>query len=202
MTYYGQAFQDLFVLHMLNYKTNGFFLEIGSNHPIQINNTYKLEKEYNWRGILVEQDISYLPLYKEHRPNSFPVIQDATLIDYLDILKKTNAPNHIDYLQIDLEENDGSTLKTLQKLDETIMDIYTFGVITFEHDIYRDNVHNTRELSRNIFKRRGYTLLYSDIKNQGNPYEDWYVHSSVYNGIEKNGLEASAAIQDMVNTKH
>ena len=42
----GQAEQDKFVLNMLKNKKNGFFLEIGSNHPININNSYILEKNY------------------------------------------------------------------------------------------------------------------------------------------------------------
>ena len=42
--YLGQAQQDKFVLNVLNEKKNGYFLEIGSNHPININNTYLLEK--------------------------------------------------------------------------------------------------------------------------------------------------------------
>ena len=40
---YSQAAQDLFVLKVLNYRSNGIFLEIGSNDPIRINNTYLLE---------------------------------------------------------------------------------------------------------------------------------------------------------------
>lgn len=40
----GQAEQDKFVLNILKNKKKGFFLEIGSNHPIKINNSYILEK--------------------------------------------------------------------------------------------------------------------------------------------------------------
>lgn len=38
--YLGQAQQDKFVLNVLKDKRNGYFLEIGSNHPIHINNSY------------------------------------------------------------------------------------------------------------------------------------------------------------------
>jgi len=41
--YNGQAEQDKFVLNVMKHKQNGFFLEIGSNHPIHINNSYILE---------------------------------------------------------------------------------------------------------------------------------------------------------------
>ncbi len=37
--------------------------EIGGNHPIICSNTYLLEKDYNYKGIIVEMDNSYLPLY-------------------------------------------------------------------------------------------------------------------------------------------
>lgn len=175
--YLGQAEQDKFVLNVLKFKKNGNFLEIGSNHPININNSYLLEKNYGWKGIMVEYDSSFYPLYKEHRPNSIHVINDATIVDYKSIFEQNNMPLSFDYLQIDLEANNGSTIKTLQKLDNEIFDKYKFATITFEHDIYHTNFDNTRLKSREIFNKRGYVCVFEDINNQGiNPYEDWYVH--------------------------
>jgi hypothetical protein len=66
----------------LKEKQNGTFVEIGSCDPIIINNTYLLENEYKWRGIMIEYDDKYLSSYKEHRPNSYHVIKDATTINY------------------------------------------------------------------------------------------------------------------------
>jgi hypothetical protein len=190
--YLGQAEQDKFVLNILKEKKNGYFLEIGSNDPIHINNTYILEKNYNWKGIMVEYESYFLPLYREHRPNSIHIINDATQVDYLNIFKTINMPLSIDYLQIDLEVANGSTLKTLQKLDNDIFDIYKFSVITFEHDIYCSNFDNTRQNSRDIFKNRGYICVFEDINHYGSPFEDWYVHPDlvdmnyVMNLIENN----------------
>ena len=176
--YLGQAQQDKFVLNVLNEKKNGYFLEIGSNHPININNTYLLEKKYNWRGIMIEYEDKYLPLYKQHRPNSIHVINDATKINYKTLFENVNMPFAIDYLQIDLEANNGSTLRTLEKLDTEVFDTYKFATITFEHDIYHTNFGNTRLKSREIFLKRGYICVFEDINNQDikYPYEDWYVH--------------------------
>ena len=180
-TYNAQAEQDKFVLHVLQHKQNGYFLEIGSNHPITINNTYLLEKKYNWKGIMVEYDSSFLPLYKEHRNNSFHVINDATMIDYKTLFYSNNMPLTIDYLQIDLEVNNGSTLKTLEKLNNEVFDTYKFATVTFEHDIYHTNFNNTREKSREIFKNRGYICVFEDIHNFSPEYiyEDWYVHPDI-----------------------
>ena len=174
--YLGQSEQDKFVLNVLKNKKNGYFLEIGSNHPISINNSYLLEKEYDWRGIMVEYDSNFLSQYKQYRPNSIHIINDATEVDYKNVFEQNNMPLSLDYLQIDLEANNGSTIKTLQKLDNEIFDTYKFATVTFEHDIYHTNFANTRLESRNIFAKRGYICVFEDINTGGNPYEDWYVH--------------------------
>jgi hypothetical protein len=175
--YFGQAEQDKFVLNVLKEKKNGYFLEIGSRDAIEINNSYLLETKYDWKGIMVEIDSQFLSSYKEHRPNSIHIIHDATQIDYKNVFEENNVPLFFDYLQIDLEVGNGSTLKTLQKLDNEIFDTYKFATITFEHDIWNSNFLNTRLESRNIFKKRGYICVFEDINNAGiNPYEDWYVH--------------------------
>ena len=190
--YLGQANQDKFVLNILKEKRNGYFLEIGSNHPVNINNTYLLEKTYDWKGIMVEYDNSYLSLYKEYRQNSIHIINDATITDFKTIFETNNMPLSFDYLQIDLEVNNGSTLKTLQNLDNNIFDTYKFATVTFEHDIYHTNFLDTRLESRKIFKKRGYICVFEDISHEENPFEDWYVHPDlvdmdyVNNLIEKN----------------
>ena len=176
MDYNGQAAQDYFVMKCLNHKHNGTFLEIGSRHPIDINNTYLLESKYNWRGIMVEYDKSFLPLYEEHRPNSVHLMEDAQTINYADEFKKANFPNDVDYLQIDLDADNGSTINTLIAIDNQLLDTYKFATVTFEHDIYRCNTFNTRKLSREIFEKRGYYRVFSDVMNDDMPFEDWYVH--------------------------
>ena len=174
----GQARQDKYVVNILKGKKNGYFIELGSSHPININNTYILEKDYGWRGIMIEYSDKWLSLYNEHRNNSVHIIDDATKIDYKKLFEENNVPSNIDYLQIDLEESDGSTIKSLEKLDNEVLDKYKFATITFEHDIYGSNLKNTRIKSRKIFKRRGYVCVFEDIGDRKgkNPYEDWYVH--------------------------
>jgi len=177
----GQAQQDKFVIKVLNGKENGYFIEIGSNHPIGINNTYTLEKNLKWKGIMIEYDAAFLPLYKIHRSESIHIIDDATKIDYKLLFETNNVPLNIDYLQVDLEV-DNSTLKTLKKLDDEIFDSYKFATITFEHDIYVSNRENTRDVSRQIFQKRGYLCVFKDVSWNGREsFEDWYVYPSLVN---------------------
>jgi hypothetical protein len=177
--YNGQAQQDKFVVNMLNKKRGGAFLEIGSQHPIYINNSYVLENEYNWRGIMIEYEPRWLPMYQQHRPKSIHIMNDATTIDYKTLFETTNMPKSMDYLQIDLEVVNRSTLTTLEKLDRQLFDDYTFATITMEHDIYVGNHFETREKSREIFKKRGYLCVLEDIHYENRPevvWEDWYVY--------------------------
>jgi hypothetical protein len=111
----------------------------------------------------------------------FPVISDARLVDYVDKMSEVGMPEEIDYLQIDLEPSNRSTLTALEILDRTVMDDHHFNVVTFEHDIYSGNHYNTRLASRVIFADRGYIRLFSNVlcNETRFPFEDWYVHPSV-----------------------
>jgi len=177
--YQGQALQDKFVLNVLKNKKAGYFIEIGSNHPITNNNTYLLENEYNWHGVMIEYNNSWEHLYKVDRKNSIHIIDDATKIDYRSLFDNNNIPENIDYLQIDLDVTNNSTIDTLIKLDEEVLDKHKFATITFEHDIFRGKQYEkTRTLSRDIFKKRGYECVFEDIQDKvpNLVYEDWYVH--------------------------
>jgi hypothetical protein len=179
--YRGQAEQDKFVLNITKEKRGGFFVEIGSGHPEEINNSYILETVYGWNGIMIDNNAPFLPLYVQKRPNSIHVINDATKIDYAALFAANNVPTQIDYLQVDLEVENSSTIVTLEKLNTEVFDRYTCAVITFEHDIWRGDYYNTRMRSRELLANRGYVRVFSDIHNGSTDwtYEDWYVHPSL-----------------------
>jgi len=209
MESYSQAYQDIFVYSVLNKKYNGTFLEIGSNHPITHNNTYILESKYNWRGLMVEYDSSFEQLYKIHRPKSIYRLQDARLVNYKFILDTNNFPLNIDYLQIDLDVNNKSTLDTLVLLNNTVFDKYKFASITFEHDIYTGNYYDTQTISRRIINERGYILVFENVSVfwQGGykPFEDWYVHPDLVNmdyinSIKRSGNITTDEIKNILNS--
>jgi hypothetical protein len=166
---YSQANQDIFALECLDYKRDGFFLDLGCNDPINISNTYLLEKEYGWKGIAIDVDRELVDRFPAIR-SCYSFCEDCTKIDYKSLLDDFGV-SHVDYLSLDLEPA-SVTLKCLEILPFASK---TFGVITFEHDIYRFGPE-IRDISRKLFESQGYHLLCKDVKNLGNPYEDWYVN--------------------------
>jgi hypothetical protein len=175
---YSQAYQDLFVLSVLNGKKNGTYVEIGSNHPTVANNTYVLETVLGWKGVSFDIDEEMCKEFKIQRRNPV-VICDATTVDYSSVFEQYRLPtnpNRIDYLQVDIEP----APQTLAALKAINFDLYKFSVITFETDIYvGGGSARIVEESREYLRSYGYQLVAKHVMNGGNPFEDWYVDPSV-----------------------
>ncbi len=50
----SQIQQDLFVLLIHNFKKNGYFVDFGGTNGVYMNNSWILEKNFGWKGIVAE----------------------------------------------------------------------------------------------------------------------------------------------------
>jgi FkbM family methyltransferase len=66
----AERWQDLLALSQARFKRNGYFVEFGANDGISISNTYLLEKEFGWTGILAEPLAQFQEALREKRPAS------------------------------------------------------------------------------------------------------------------------------------
>lgn len=66
----SEIHQDLFVLVTTEMKRNGFFVEFGAADGINGSNTYLLEKNFNWTGILAEPSKKWHSKLKANRSNA------------------------------------------------------------------------------------------------------------------------------------
>lgn len=63
----SQVRQDLFVISELNFKRNGYFVEVGASDGLTGSNTFLMEKYYGWKGILVEPAHSFQTVLNQNR---------------------------------------------------------------------------------------------------------------------------------------
>lgn len=64
---HSQLAQDLWVLFRTSSKRMGYFVEVGSCHPMNLNNTFLLENSYAWSGLLIEPNPHMVKLLLDHR---------------------------------------------------------------------------------------------------------------------------------------
>ncbi len=178
MQSYSQASQDRFVYlllyELLGKQDEGYYLEIGSGHPTNINNTYFLEKNLSWKGVSIDIDEVLKEVWSSARQNPL-LIEDATLSDYHSILQP--FPRVIDYLSLDIDSSYDIVLKKIFLSD------HIFKIITIEHDFYKYG-DKYRESERKILSSLGYYLLCPDISLSHNGkevvFEDWWINPSAF----------------------
>lgn len=166
MNTYSQLKQDLWVLNKLNQKKGGKFIEVGANDGIHLSNTYLLEKNFGWTGVLVECDPDILYNLHQNRPDSiiinkacysesnltlsFMSDNDSTMsglnssgntsVQSISLNDICDHVNEIDYISLDIEGYELNALSTFN------FDKYNVKCWTIEH-----NLDGTQESINNYF---------------------------------------------------
>lgn len=193
-TYPATEGQDRLVLHLLDHKRNGFFVDLAARYWQRGSNSFALETYYDWQGICIEPDnifsrglvlnrtclvVCNNPVtnrdhdvvffnYKingyNKRGNEYGEKVTVTLNTILDA---SNAPRKMDYLSLDVEDHE---LAVLSKFN---FNKYQFQIMTIERPVMA--LHRLL----NKHKYRWLTQL------RGNFGETVYIHESIANFQEK-----------------
>ena len=183
--FYSDAKQDQFTANILNFKKDGYCVDIGSCHSVISNNTYYFQG-LNWTSISVEIERGYNESYST-RTNGVHLNKNALEVNYKETFEEYEFPKSIDYLSLDIDTLSLDVLKILP-LDE-----YRFKVITIEHDAYVFG-DEYRDPQRNILTSHGYLLVCSNVyveqpgyEGKECPFEDWWIDPSEFDSdlIEK-----------------
>lgn len=189
---HSQAYQDMFILSMLNGKRNGLYLEIGAQQPFYQNNTALLETEFGWDGISIEIVPGLCEQFERERKNMI-LCKDALEVDYDQLLSNFSEERVWDYLQLDCEPSK----TTFEILLSIPFEKWKFAIITYEHDHYIDMTSSFREKSRRYLKAQGYELAVNDVSpNDNSPFEDWWYHPDL---IDQETLNQMKCVNDRVN---
>ncbi len=68
----SQTGEDLILETLMPQKRNGFFVDVGANHPIKFNNTFLFHNK-GWTGINIEPNPSKINLFKILRRNDMNI---------------------------------------------------------------------------------------------------------------------------------
>ncbi|RPH51042.1 MAG: FkbM family methyltransferase [Desulfobacteraceae bacterium] len=197
----AQMRQDLFVLAELDFKRDGFFVEFGATNGIRLSNTYLLEKEFGWRGILAEPARVYHKDLKKNRNTNvdfaciwnktgqtlnFNETDDPVLSTISDFSSKDRYSETRKYGNT-YSVNTISLMDLLRKYDAPYridyLSIDTEGseyeiLKAFDFDAYRISIitceHNftdDRQKIYDLLTSQGYKRRYQDLSS----VDDWYV---------------------------
>lgn len=171
--------QENFLINILKEKRGGHYVELGAFHSSLGSNTYRLEKEYGWKGVSFEIDEERRGEFNLNRDN--PCMGDALNFNYTSYFEENNFPKQIDYLQVDIDAGydkngrpAGNHYTSLHGLIAVPLNIYRFTIITFEHDTnmyWRNSA--MRDAQREILDSLGYSII---VKTES---EDWWVDPNV-----------------------
>ena len=145
----SQLRQDLMVASYLKYKKKGYFVEFGATNGKDLSNTYLLEKEFLWTGILAEPAKIWHREIKKNR---------SANINFNCVYSKSN-------IQISFVETKISELSTIAKFSETD-----------SHMLHRKNgkIYNVKSISlEDLLKKYNapINIDYLSIDTEGSEYE-------------------------------
>jgi hypothetical protein len=169
----AQLGQDRFVVDALGAKRNGTYIDIGAGDPIDISNTYVLEREFGWKGLLCEKDPVLRADILAKRQGNY-VVEDARTSHWPSLFDMFAVNGWIDYLSLDLEPPE----LTLEVLRAIPFDQFRFRIATIEHDLYRQGHRRMVEMA-SIMYANGYQYVgTAGLKVDGGScdIEDWWIH--------------------------
>jgi FkbM family methyltransferase len=197
----SQLRQDIFVINELSYKENGYFIEFGGANGIDLSNSYMLEAEYNWTGIIAEPGKKW---HQELFRNRKCIIEtrcvwsatgERLLFNQTDVAELStidafsNSDNH-SKARVVGEKYDVDTISLIDLLDyhAAPKDIDYLSIDTegseyeilkaFDFKKYNIKIitceHNytpSREKINSLLTSNGYEQKYQNISH----FDDWYV---------------------------
>lgn len=197
----AQIFQDLFVLYCLNEKRKGFFVEFGATNGICLSNTYLLEKEYEWTGILAEPGIVWNSELKRNRNCSidnrcvwtvsdtkliFNETEDASLSqmnlyagnDFMSESRKIRSSYEVSTISLnDLLETYNAPLNIdylsidTEGSEYQILKAFNFEKFDIKVITVEHNFSENRDLIFELLSKNGYQKVFETIS----VFDDWYI---------------------------
>lgn len=120
----SQILQDLWVLYMTGELRGGYFVEFGACDGHLLSNTYLLEKEYDWKGILAEPNPVWHESLRRHRSASISQLcvapSTGETVSFLNAEEMPELSRMKEYVPDDVHERQGNRSAHTEIMIETI----------------------------------------------------------------------------------
>lgn len=197
----SQLGQDVFALALLGPNSPGFFVEFGASNGIDLSNTYLLESQFGWRGILCEPASVWHGQLKRNRTaiiDSRCVFSESGLaLSFLETSSpelstingfgesnghaQTRLENRsyevetVSLLDL-LKEHNAPTHIDFLSIDTEgseleILSTFDFSQYTFGGICIEHNFTSNRPKIKSLLLAMGYRQVYSELSK----FDDWYV---------------------------
>ena len=199
----SQLKQDLFVLSVLGFPREGFFVEFGATDGVRLSNSYLLETEFGWQGILAEPARGWAEALRKNRACGIDVrcvwsssgetlLFHETTVGELSTVDSYSASD----LHADARKTgrvyEVETVSLIDLLDqhsapETIDDLsidtegsefeilssFDFSRYSFRVITVEHNFTDQRAKIKKLLERNGYRRVHEEASQ----FDDWYVLS-------------------------
>lgn len=201
----AQFRQDLFVLSELQFKRNGFFVEFGATDGVNLSNTYLLEKEFEWRGILAEpgkcwhdklaanrgveietrcvwRDSGETMSFNEVELAELSTLSSFSSVDFHDRRRREGKTYDVETISLNdlLQRHNAPPHMDYLSIDTEgseldILSHFDFERFQFNVITCEHNFTAVREELCELLTRHGYVRKYQEISK----VDDWYVNKAI-----------------------
>ena len=202
----SQAIQDVVVLALLNFKDDGYFVEFGATDGLFLSNTFLLEKNKNWKGILSEPSKiqnKYLKINRScnldyhciwNKSEEMITFSETNLphLSTINFFKKSDQHKHLRNKSRQYEVESITLEELLEKYkaphhieflsidtegsEYEILKDFNFSKYTFSILLVEHNFTKKRDLIYELLSANGYYRILDKISD----VDDWYVSKSIF----------------------
>jgi FkbM family methyltransferase len=202
----SQILQDIFVLAVLDSKKNGYFVEAGASDGLDCSNTFLLEKNFDWNGLLIEPSklgfnkiasnrkasainfalFSASGLSMKFRETVSPglsSLSDFSNNDYMSSQRVDKLVYQVETITLQDALNNAGAPKVVDFLsldtegsEFEILKNFDFNSYSFSVITVEHAFSEQREKVYELLTSNGYQRVLSDIS----VYDDWYINEKLF----------------------
>lgn len=200
----SQIRQDLFVISALAFKTAGYFVEFGAADGVKTSNTFMLERDFGWTGLLLEPARVWQQSLRRHRAARIDTrcvwSESGRRLDFVEREKAGTSGLRGDRDDTSGLDNQSTTytVETVSLLDALrdhdaparidylsvdtegsefeILDAFDFATHRFSVITCEHNFGSQRDDIFKLLKNHGYRRVHESISQ----FDDWYIDDDIF----------------------